>query len=367
MVPPPPNSYVSTVNADNPIAFWQLGEATGTTMVDSRNFDNGTYQGGFTLAQPSLVLPASGTSVSFNGSTGYGTAPTLTALQGANTRSIELWFQTSSQTAQTLFDAGAAAGNPNQMFSLILTAQGTVTNNPPAGITTPGLYLGMWGQNIYFPDLYLLDGKRHHVVVEKTGNNIWMYVDGTTPGGYFTDSGGNDNFASSWNYRYLMAQPIPLLTALNTGINPVLVGNGRYGGSTFNGLMQDVAVYSTALTATQVQSHWQAGNGLPWGPIIGAATAGQNQVTLSWQAPTFNGTGITGYVVTPRVGTRLRTPITFTTAATTQTIANLSGGTAYTFTVNATNALGTGISSDPSAAATPTGPALPIYEDTVGR
>jgi RHS repeat-associated protein len=366
MLPPQPNSYVSTVNADNPIAYWQLGEASGTTMVDSRNFDSGTYQGGVTLGQPSLVQPASGTSITLNGTTGYGTAPALTALQGANTRSIELWFQSSSQTAQSLFDAGANAGNWNQMFSLIVVPQGWVTNNPPAGTTTPGLYLGLWRQNIYFPDLYLLDGKRHHVVVELSGNNIWMYVDGTTPGGYFTDSGGNDNYGGSWNYRYLMPQPITLLTALNTGINPVLVGNGRYvSTNTFNGRMQHVAVYSTALTAAQVQSHWQAGNGLPWGPIIGAATAGQNQVTLSWQAPTFNGTGITGYVVTPKVGTKLRTPITFSTAATTQIIPNLSGGTAYTFTVNAMNALGTGISSDPSAAATPTGPALAIYEDTV--
>lgn len=335
MLPPQPNSYVSTVNADNPVAFWQLGEASGTTMVDSRNFDSGTYQGGVTLGQPSLVQPASGSSVTFNGSTGYGTAPTLTALQSTNTRSIELWFQTSSQTTQSLFDAGAVAGYNNQMFSLIVTSQGWVTNNPPAGITTPGLYLAMWRQNIYFPDLYLLDGKRHHVVVEVTGNNIWLYVDGTTPGGFFTDSGGNDNYAGSWNYRYLMQQPIALPTALNTGINPILVGSGRYGGSSFNGRMQHVAVYSTALTAAQVQNHWQAGNGLPWGPIIGTATAGQNQVTLSWQAPAFNGTGITGYVVTPKVGTKLRTPITFSTAATTQVISNLSGGTAYTFTVNA--------------------------------
>jgi RHS repeat-associated protein len=361
---PTPSSYASTVLGDHPVAYWHMDETSGSTMVDAQNVDSGTYQGGFTLAQPPLISPASGTSVGFNGTTGYATAPTLTALQGDNTRSIELWFQTSSQTAQTLFDAGAAAGNNNQMFSLIVTSQGWVTNNPPAGISTPGLYLALWAQDIYFPGLYLEDGKRHHVVLELSGNNVWLYVDGTTPGGYFTDAGGNDTFRGGWSFRYLSQQPITLTTTPNTATNPLLIAGGRYTGD-LNGQVDEVAVYSTALTATQVQNHWQAGNGLPWSPTNLSATAGQNQVALSWTAPTFNGSGITGYVVTPQVGSTLRTPITFNSSATSQTISNLSGGTSYSFSVSAFNSLGLGVPSNISTAVAPTGAAIPIYEDTV--
>jgi RHS repeat-associated protein len=363
----PPGSYSSAVLADSPVAYWHLDETTGSTMVDAQGADSGTYQGGFTLAQTALTQPASGTSVSLNGSTGYGTASTLTALQGDNTRSIELWFQTSSATAQHLFDAGAAAGSSNQMFSLIVVPQGWVTNNPPNGVSTPGLYVALWSQDLYVPGLNLEDGKRHHVVLELTGNNVWLYVDGATPGAYFTSTGGNDNFGGSWGpNRYLQQQPITLTTTPNTAANPILIGTGRYVSTgLLNGKLDEVAVYSTALSATQVQNHWQAGNGLPWSPTNVMATAGTNQVTVSWTAPTFNGSGITGYVVTPQVGSNLRTPITFNSTSTSQIISNLSGGTGYTFTVSAFNTYGLGVPSNASSAATPSGAALPLYEDTV--
>jgi RHS repeat-associated protein len=362
MSPPPPSGYAATVQADSPVAFWQMDDTSGTTMTDTQNNDAGTYQGGFTLGQSSLILPAIGNSVSFNGSTGTGTAPTLTALQGDNTRSIELWFQTSSQTAQYLFDAGAGAGTTNQMFSLIVVPANSISGNPP--VNTAGLYVALWGQDIYYPGLYMLDGKRHHVVLELSGNTVWLYVDGTAVGGYFTDQGGNDTFRGSWDYGYLQS-PVTLTTTPSTQANPVLIGTGRYVATNpLTGLVDEAAVYSTALTAAQVQNHWLAGSGLPWSPLSLSATAGLNKVTLSWQTPTFNATGITGYVVTPHVGSTLRTPITFNSSATTQAINNLSGGTAYTFTVNAINALGTGIPSDPSSASTPTGSALPLYEDT---
>jgi RHS repeat-associated protein len=360
-----PGSYSTTVQADSPIAYWHLDETTGSTMNDAENVDSGTYQGGYTLGQTPLIQPASGTSVSFNGSTGYATAPTLTTLQGDNTRSIELWFQTSSATAQSLFDAGAAAGSSNQMFSLIVTPQGWVTHNPPAGVSTPGLYVALWSQDIYFPGLYLEDGKRHHVVLELTGNNVWLYVDGNAPGGYFTNSGGNDTFSGSWSNRYLSQQPITLTTTPNTAVNPVFIGAGHYGPGPINGSIDEVAVYSTALSATQVQNHWQAGNGLPWSPTGVTASPGQNQVTVSWTAPTFNGTGITGYVIMPQVGSNLRTPLTFNSTATSETVTNLSGGTSYAFSVTPYNGLGVGLPSSTSSAVTPSGSVIPIYEDTV--
>jgi len=354
-----PGTYSSTVQADSPVAYWHLDETSGSTMTDAENVDPGTYQGGFTLAQTPLIQPASGKSVSFNGSTGYATAPTLTALQGDNTRSVELWFQTSYNGGEPLFDSGTSGSN-YQSFALHVTGPNTVGGNP--ALNTPGLILHLWNEDIYLPDLYLANGKRHHVVATITANTLWLYVDGTTPGGFMY-------LPTGWSTTYLLTQPFSLPNTPNTTGNPILIGDTvatlGIGSQFFSGQFDEVAVYGSALSPTQVQNHWQAGNGLPWLPTSINATAGQNQVTVSWTAPTFNASGITGYVITPHVGGNPRTPITFNSTATSETITNLSGGTSYTFTVTAINSLGAGVPSALSSAVSPSGAAIPLYEDTV--
>ncbi len=57
---------------------------------------------------------------------------------------------------------------------------------------------------------------------------------------------------------------------------------------------------------------------LPGAPTITAATAGSLAATLTWTAPANGGSAITGYVVTPYIGTVAQTPQTFTGTATTR-------------------------------------------------
>ena len=99
-----------------------------------------------------------------------------------------------------------------------------------------------------------------------------------------------------------------------------------------------------------------------------SGTSGNTQVALSWTAPASDGgSAITGYVVTPSIGGVAQTPVTFTSAATTQTVSGLTNGTAYTFTVAALNGVGTGPDSAPSAAVTPaTTPGAPTIVSGTG-
>ncbi|HMJ77943.1 MAG TPA: DUF4214 domain-containing protein, partial [Iamia sp.] len=66
---------------------------------------------------------------------------------------------------------------------------------------------------------------------------------------------------------------------------------------------------------------------------------------------------VTGYTVTPYIGAAAQTAQTFTGTATSQTVTGLTNGTAYTFTVAATNAVGTGPASAASAASAAVTPA----------
>jgi hypothetical protein len=85
------------------------------------------------------------------------------------------------------------------------------------------------------------------------------------------------------------------------------------------------------------------------------AAAGDAQAVVSWTAPSNGGSAITSYTVTPFIGSTAQTPTTVSGSppATTATVNNLTNGTAYTFTVSATNAVGTGPASAASAAVTP--------------
>ncbi|HRE00897.1 MAG TPA: fibronectin type III domain-containing protein, partial [Ilumatobacteraceae bacterium] len=87
---------------------------------------------------------------------------------------------------------------------------------------------------------------------------------------------------------------------------------------------------------------------LPGAPTGVLAVAGNGQVTLSWTAPAYTGgLAITGYVVAGD-GTCTPSPADATSCV----VTGLTNGTEYSFTVAATNALGTGAASA-SASATP--------------
>jgi len=88
---------------------------------------------------------------------------------------------------------------------------------------------------------------------------------------------------------------------------------------------------------------------VPGAPTIGTATKGNAQATVTFTAPGSNGgSAITGYTVTSSPG-----GITATGSASPITITGLTNGTAYTFTVTATNANGIGPVSPASNSVTP--------------
>jgi Domain of unknown function (DUF4082)/Fibronectin type III domain/Bacterial Ig domain len=99
----------------------------------------------------------------------------------------------------------------------------------------------------------------------------------------------------------------------------------------------------------------------PAAPANVTATAGNQSATVSWTAPANNGSPITSYTITPYIGSTGQTPtvITGTPPATSTVVTGLTNGTAYTFTVTATNGIGTGPASAASAAVTPVAPTAP--------
>jgi titin len=107
----------------------------------------------------------------------------------------------------------------------------------------------------------------------------------------------------------------------------------------------------------------------PTAPAAPTVTRGDAKVTVTWVAPANGGSAITGYTVSTFAGGTLvagksctPTPVTGVTCD----VTGLTNGTAYTFTVKATNGVGSGADSTASLAATPaTVPAAPAAPSVV--
>ncbi|MEY2850322.1 MAG: hypothetical protein RJA96_193 [Actinomycetota bacterium] len=84
---------------------------------------------------------------------------------------------------------------------------------------------------------------------------------------------------------------------------------------------------------------------------VSATSGGNASTTVSWTAPSDGGSPITSYTATSNAGQ------TCTSATTSCSVTGLTNGTPYTFTVTATNSIGT---SDPSSASSPITPAAPV-------
>ena len=104
--------------------------------------------------------------------------------------------------------------------------------------------------------------------------------------------------------------------------------------------------------------------GAPTQPLSVTAAPGNQSAHVSWHPPAhIFGSPITGYVVTPFVGSKAQTPRTFHSAATKETVTGLTNGTKYTFEVAAQNANGTGPRSDGSNEVTVGTPSAPDRRD----
>ncbi len=170
-----------------------------------------------------------------------------------------------------------------------------------------------------------------------TFNNPGPQNFGTTPTfSANSDSGLQPTFTSSTTGVCTITSggAVTFVTAGTCTINADQPGNGSY------------------LAATQVTRSFAVNAVVPGAPTIGTATAGNAQASVTFTAPAFTGgAAITSYTVTANPGgataSGVGSPIT---------VAGLNNGTGYTFSVTATNSVGTGLASAASNFVAPNAP-----------
>jgi hypothetical protein len=277
--PRPSDAYGGAVFDDDPELYWRLADTTGTTAKDSSYFGYlpGRYEADVQQGAPGI--PGNGapdeTAVSLPGST-TGTLATQTAVVPPRVFSSEVWFKTTTTSGGKLIG-----------FEDVSTGSAPSSNDKNLYMTDDGrLEFGTFDTSlssfhtITSPSSYN-DGAWHHVVAVLSEAGQRLYVDGKLVGS--DSSSTSQSFTGYWR-----------------------IGGGNLGTwpdapSSFNfqGALDEVAIYHSALSRPTVLRHYAIGRGdtePPSVPTDLTATAANGAVALSW-SPSTDDVEVVGYSV----------------------------------------------------------------------
>lgn len=253
--------YVTTVMGDGPIGYWRLGESAGPTAVDSSpsaaNLDYTLFPAG-DFGQPGGIVGDADTAVKFT------PAPLPNAPLGSPSTHPTI-------VSPNTTDFGFASGGSFSLEYWLKVAPGNASAND-AGVIVKGYdsaqarpwYLTRYRPNVgggtvdFFlrdpggansatnSSTNLTDDQWHHVVgvYDSAVAEVQIFVDGVQEG----SRGG-----------------VPA-AAYGTNDRPFTIGNHFNRG--FDGLLDEVAVYDSALDAVQVATHYFEGSGTSPDPLL---------------------------------------------------------------------------------------------------
>jgi fibronectin type 3 domain-containing protein len=360
-----PASFEATTKATSPLAWWRLDDNGSTAADSSGNGNTGVFEGGVTTGQPGAL--GGDNAITLDGTSGYVTSSSPISEPGAFTESA--WFKTTSTTggvivAQTSGQTGSG-GTTDRMIAmdnnggLVFAVQ--TAGSGPFGPPPPLYYRNqgpIWN-----------DGKWHQVVGTYDGQGtLTLYVDGQLQGtvsptpNEFT---GQTSLPAGMNTSYLRAG-----YAATTGIQTTF-GINYYdhvwplSGGYFQGSLDEVSSYGSALSGGQIQSLFaaevaQASSGgaptIPAAPSAPTVTAGSSSLNVAWPAVP----GATSYqVLRAPDGTNNYSTIGSNIASPSFNDSGVTAGGAYDYEIEATNSAGTSAASASTEFTVPAPPASP--------
>jgi fibronectin type 3 domain-containing protein len=297
------------------VAAYAFSQGTGTTVTDlSGNGNNGTIVGATWTTAGKY-----GNALSFNGSSSRVDIPDSSSLDLTTAMTLEAWVKPA--VAPNGWKDIVYKGN--DMYYLEASSNGP--GSPPGGKTpAAGGTFGGSNANVFAPSV-LSVGAWTHLAVTYDGSSLKIYVNGT------------------------LASTQAKTGAISTSANPLQIGGDSFWSQQFfNGSIDEVRVYNTALTAAAIQADMttplDAGSTdtqPPTAPTnLLASASGSSQINLSWGAAGDN-VGGTGYRVERCQGASCSSFAQIATTTTTSySDTPLSAGTSYSYRVLAVDAAG---------------------------
>lgn len=210
--------YSSAVMADSPYAYWQFNEQSGTTAADaSGNGIAGTYVNTPTFGQAGPLADPGNSAVRFAAaSQEYVNVSSTFGGPGWGKVSVEAWVNLAGGTGdfQAIVSSLALNFVHLQVFSGGNNVVFGASGSGMLPILTPAQTTG-W----------------HHVALTAKAGEQKLYLDGTLVGAATSPLG--DIIAAT----------------------PIRIASGYSGGRFFDGWLDEVAIYRTALSEAQIDAH----------------------------------------------------------------------------------------------------------------
>ena len=229
-------AYSDEVAAHNPIAYYQLGETSGTTAVDSAGNHDGTYTNGVTLGAEGVVSNSS--AASFDGSNDYVEIPHSDDMLLDN-GTVSLWFK-----ADDADDKGALFSKDSKHFD----DGGHLTARVNDGQVE--IRLQSDDESYYVRGGSIEDGDWNQVTFSFGSDGMQLYINGELvdsndyTGGLGLTSGDDGN-----------PEPWTLGASQTHSGNETADDLRDY----FEGELDEFAIYDQALSAEDIQSLYTTG------------------------------------------------------------------------------------------------------------
>lgn len=223
--------YAAEVLADSPLAYWRLGDASGTTMTDSSgNSRNGTYVNSPTLGATGLLTTDADTCVDWDGSNDHATVTSAAWMNG--------W---TAFTAEAIVKPDTVSGDR------IIVCRTSWLGGPTDGGRGWHLIIqgGQFNLGIRFTDGTAIDSKVGPTVTAGTTYHAAMVFSPTTLKLYLN---GTEVYTTTAHAG----------KTVNSPVTDLRLSREAYGVGFFDGKMDEVAVYGTALSAARVAAHYAA-------------------------------------------------------------------------------------------------------------
>jgi hypothetical protein len=217
----PASTYATKVVADGASAYYRLGDGVGSPVAadSSGSGADGRYSNGATLGVGGAVSTDPDTAASWPAACcSLATAPAALPLNN-EPRSFSAWFKTTD--ANFRYVGGWGSSGTDRDFSI--------------GVSSTQIGVIGYSDDHYFSVSGLNNGVFHQVVATYDGTTITVYVDGA--------SVGTATFTGLLN------------TVTTAGL---VIGADFQGSAPWNGTLDEVAVYPTALSAATVLGQFHA-------------------------------------------------------------------------------------------------------------